>query len=108
MQNQYEDAKEKLEQAQQQFTQIGSKLGAAQCLQGLGNILRMQNQYEDAKEKLEQAQQQFTQIGDKLGAAQCLQNLEEISSNPMKPHTLLQRLMQKLKHRKSVKHWTKL
>jgi tetratricopeptide (TPR) repeat protein len=74
----YEEAAEKLNQAWQQFLQIGDALGTAQCLQGLGEILQMQAKYEEATEKLGQAQQQFIELGDLIGAAQCLQTLREM------------------------------
>jgi hypothetical protein len=64
--------------AQQQFIQVGDRLGAAQCLKSLGNIMHMQNRYEDAAQRLLEAQQQFIQIGNKIGVAQCLQSLGNI------------------------------
>ena len=63
------------------FIDIGDRLGAAQCLQSLGDILRMQNQYEEAQLKLEEARSDFIHIGDRLGAAQCLQSLGEHLAN---------------------------
>jgi len=56
MRHQYEEAQLKLEEARSEFITIGSRLGAAQCLQSLGNILKMQDQYEEAQLKLEEAQ----------------------------------------------------
>ena len=54
------------------------QLGATQCLQSLGNILRMQDRYPEAQEKLEEAQKQFNLIGSQLGAAQCLRSHGDI------------------------------
>ena len=78
VQNQYEEAQLKLEEARSQFINVGDRLGAAQCLWSLGNILRMQDQYEGAQLKLEEAKSQFIDVGDQLGAAQCLQSLGNI------------------------------
>ena len=50
----------------------------AQCLQTLGNILRMQIQHEEARLKLEEAHSEFILIGDRLRAAQCLRILGNI------------------------------
>jgi hypothetical protein len=73
LQNRYEDATERLLQAQQQFIHVGDKLDVAQqCLQSLGDIMCMQNIYEDATQRLLEAQQQFIQIGNEIGAAQCI------------------------------------
>jgi len=78
MRNQYEEAQLKLEEARSEFITIGDRLGAAQCLRSLGDILQMWDQYE-AQLKLEEAQSEFITIGDRLGAAQCLQSLGNIS-----------------------------
>jgi tetratricopeptide (TPR) repeat protein len=58
-----------LQEAKEQFEQIGEKLGAAQCLQSLANICRMLGQYDQAKSMLQEAKGQYEQIGEKLGAA---------------------------------------
>lgn len=50
----------------------------AQCLQMLGDILRMQGENEDARLKLSEARAEFINIGDRLGAAQALHSLGEI------------------------------
>ncbi|KAK0205581.1 hypothetical protein DFS33DRAFT_1474315 [Desarmillaria ectypa] len=68
-------AQEKIKQALEMFEKIEDTLGVAQCLQGLGNILRMMDQYSEARTKLEQALEMFEKIGDTLGAAQCLKIL---------------------------------
>jgi len=60
----YEEAQLKLEEAQSEFITIGSRLGAAQCLQSLGDILRMQHQHQEAHLKLEEAQTEFIAIGN--------------------------------------------
>ncbi|KAF5347167.1 hypothetical protein D9758_011035 [Tetrapyrgos nigripes] len=78
MLGQYEDAKVMLEEAKEQFEGVGSRLGAAQCLQSLGDICRLLSQYEDAKVMLEQARKHFEQVGDRLGAAQSLRILGRI------------------------------
>ena len=78
MQDQYEEARLKLEEAHSQFTIIGNQLGATRCLRSLGNILGMQDQYEEARLQLEEAHSQFTIIGDLLGATQCLRSLGDI------------------------------
>ena len=78
MQNQYEEAQLKLEEAHSEFIIIGDRLGATQCLRSLGDILRMQDQYEEARLKLEGACSEFIVIGDRLGATQCLQSLGNI------------------------------
>ena len=78
MQDQYEEARLKLEDARSEFIIIGNRCGAAQCLKSLGNIFRMQDQYEDARLKLEQARSEFIVIGDRLGATQCLRSLGDI------------------------------
>ena len=54
-------------------------LGAAQCLQSLGNISYMRDEYDDAQRQLEDARQAFEAIGDRLDAAQCLRSLGNIS-----------------------------
>ena len=66
-----------LEEARAQFIDIGNRLGAVQCLQSLGNILRMQHHHEEARLQLEEARSQFIDVGNRLGAAQCLQSLGE-------------------------------
>ena len=70
-------AQSKLEEVHSEFVVIGNRLGATQCLQSLGKILRMQDQDEEARLKLE-AHCEFIIIGDRLGAAQCLQSLSNI------------------------------
>ena len=75
MQDEYEEAQLKLEEARSDFINIGDQLGAAQCLQSLGDILQMQHQYEEAQLRLEEARSEFIVIGDQLRAAQCLQSL---------------------------------
>ena len=52
---QYEQGTKEFEEAYNRFTQIRDQLGAAQCLQSLGDILRMQSRYTEAQEKLEEA-----------------------------------------------------
>ena len=79
MQDQYEEARSKLEEARLIFIDNGDRSGAAQCLKSLGNILRVQNQYEEARSKLEHARLIFIDIGDRSGAAYCLRNLGKIS-----------------------------
>ncbi|KAK0443046.1 uncharacterized protein EV420DRAFT_1577278 [Desarmillaria tabescens] len=59
----------------QMFETIGNSLGAAQCLQSLGDILWMTDQYPEAVSKLEKAMQMFKTIGDSLEAAQCVKIL---------------------------------
>jgi hypothetical protein len=78
MQHNYEEAVDVLKKAQDQFIEIGDRLGVAQCSQSLGNILHMQHNYKEAVEVLKKAQDQFVEIGDQLGVAQCSQSLGNI------------------------------
>ncbi len=71
-------ALEYIDEAMQIFKNIGDSLGVAQCLQRLGDILRMSDQYLEATAKLEKAMQMFENIGNSLETAQCLQILENI------------------------------
>ena len=66
MQDKYTEASDTLREARRQFLEIGDVLGAAQCLQSLGNIFCMQNEYIEASEALIEAQRQFLEIGDVL------------------------------------------
>ncbi|KAK0245014.1 hypothetical protein EDD85DRAFT_895357 [Armillaria nabsnona] len=75
---QYKLAQEHVYKAMLVFEDIGDTCGAAQCLQSLGDILRMTNQYSEATVKLEKAIQIFENIEDTLGVAQCLQSLGNI------------------------------
>ena len=79
MQDQYEEAQLKLEEACSEFIIIGDRLGAAQCLRSLGNILRMQVQCEEARLKLEEARSEFTHIGFQQDADSCQQCLDDIA-----------------------------
>ncbi|PBK60108.1 hypothetical protein ARMSODRAFT_898511 [Armillaria solidipes] len=78
--NQYKLAQEEVYKAIQIFEDIGDSLGAAQCLQSLGDILQMTDQYSEATAtvNLEKAMQMFEDIDSSLGAAQCLQSLGNI------------------------------
>jgi len=58
------------------FTDIGDRLGAAQCLQSLGHILGVQSQYEQAQLRLEEARSIFTDLGDQPAAARCTECLD--------------------------------
>ena len=78
MQDEYSKAKLLLTDAKAQFEKIGDQLGAAHCLQSLGNICHMQDEYSKAKLLLTDAKTQFEKVGDQLGAAQCLQCLGDI------------------------------
>ena len=78
MQAKYTEASEALTEAKRQFFDIGSALGAAQCLKSLGNILHRQHKYTEASEALTEAQRQFLDIGDVHGAAQCSNILNDI------------------------------
>ncbi len=75
---QYKLAQEHVYKAMLIFEDIGDTRGAAQCLQSLGDILRMTDQYSEATVKLEKAIQTFENIEDTLGVAQCLQSLGNI------------------------------
>ncbi|KAK0245048.1 hypothetical protein EDD85DRAFT_758299 [Armillaria nabsnona] len=76
--NQNKLAQEYVYKAIQMFEDIDDSLGAAQCLQSLGNILQMTDQYSEATIKLEKAMQMFEDIDDSHGVAQCLQGLGDI------------------------------
>ncbi|KAF5338675.1 hypothetical protein D9758_018035 [Tetrapyrgos nigripes] len=78
MQNQYKDAESTIQQAKRQFEGLGDRMGAAQCLQTLGDICRVLNQPKDATVMLQQAKEQFEGVGHRLAAAQCLQSLGNI------------------------------
>jgi hypothetical protein len=78
MQGNYEEAVDVLKKAQDQFVEIGDRLGAAQCSRSLGVILHMQDNYEEAVDVLKNARDQFVKIGHRLGAAQCSQSLGNI------------------------------
>ena len=72
MQDKYVEASCALTDAKAQFENIGSRLGAAQCLRSMGDILKMQAKYDEASSTLTDAKVQFETIGSQLGAAQCL------------------------------------
>ncbi|KAF8576876.1 hypothetical protein K439DRAFT_1622511 [Ramaria rubella] len=74
----YKDAQDTLAEAQRQFVAIGTQLGAAQCLQSLGDVQHMQGNHKGAQDMLAEAQCQFVAIGDQQGVAQCLQGLGDI------------------------------
>ncbi|PBK98420.1 hypothetical protein ARMGADRAFT_575728 [Armillaria gallica] len=76
--NQHKLAQEYGYKAMQMFEDIDDSLGAAQCLQSLGDILQMTDQYSAATIKLEKAMQMFEDIDNSLGVAQCLQSLGDI------------------------------
>ena len=78
VQDKYEEARLKLEEARSIFIDVGNHRGAAQCLKRLGDLLWMQDQNEEARLKLEEARSIFIDIGDRVGAAQCLQSLCEV------------------------------
>ena len=78
MVHEYEEAELELKLGQDMFLEIEDQLGAAQCLQSLGNICYLQAKYRVAQTMLENAQTQFQNIGDQLGVAQCLKYLGNI------------------------------
>ena len=78
MQSNYKEAADVLNKAREQFIEIGNRLGAAQCLRSLGDILYMQDNYKEAVDVLNNARDQFVEIGSQLGAAQCSQSLGNI------------------------------
>jgi uncharacterized membrane protein YfbV (UPF0208 family) len=55
LQDNYKEAANVLKKAQDQFVQISSQLGAAQCSQSLGDILHKQSNYEEAADVLKKA-----------------------------------------------------
>ncbi|KZT22754.1 hypothetical protein NEOLEDRAFT_1070909, partial [Neolentinus lepideus HHB14362 ss-1] len=62
-QSYYVQATLKTQEALQHYQKAGNRLGAAQCLQSIGDILGMESNYSDAKDKLKDAMEQFQQIG---------------------------------------------
>ena len=79
LQSKYTESSDTLKEAQKQFLEIGSVLGAAQCLQSLGNILRTcSSNTPKPLTALREAQGQFLEIGSAIGVAQCLQRSGDI------------------------------
>ncbi|THU91468.1 hypothetical protein K435DRAFT_841004 [Dendrothele bispora CBS 962.96] len=78
MQGRYSEAADMLSNAHSQFEKFGNQLGAAQCLQSLGDIHSMQGRYSEAADMLSNAHSQFEKFGNQLGAAQCLKSLGDI------------------------------
>ena len=76
-----DEARSKLTIAKELFIASGSKLEAAQCLRGLGEIAQMEHKYEDAKVILSDAKKEFydAESRNMLGLAQCIQCLGEIA-----------------------------
>ena len=68
-----------LSAAQAKFESIGNHMGAAQCLQSLGDIQCMLDHYDTAQEVLSVAQAKFEALIDnQMGVAQCLQSLGNV------------------------------
>ncbi|KZT22753.1 hypothetical protein NEOLEDRAFT_628812 [Neolentinus lepideus HHB14362 ss-1] len=69
----------------EQFQQIGSRLGAAQCLKSIGIILHEEGSSHVAKEKLEQAWTLYQHMGlgylhDAISCHQLLENVAAIDN----------------------------
>ena len=71
-----------LGEAQEQFIEIRNRLGAAQCLQALGDNDRFEGKYVDAEEFLTQAQDEFLNIGNSKGVEWCKSSLSKVVKAP--------------------------
>ena len=67
-----------LREAREQFIKIGNRLGAAECLQALGDNNRFEGKYVEGEELLTQARDEFLNIGDSLGVEQCESSLSKV------------------------------
>ena len=67
-----------LKEAQVKFIEIGSWVGAAKCLQALGDNNHFEGKYVEAKELLTQARDEFLNIGDSRGVEECESSLSEV------------------------------
>ena len=78
MMSEYEEAREKYEEARPIYAAIGDRLGEANCIQSLGDVHRMMSEYEEAREKYEEARPIYAAIGARLGEANCIKSLGDV------------------------------
>ena len=71
MQDQYAEAKSKLEEAMEEFREIEDRLGAAWCLEHLGQVFLGMNNKEDAERHLQAAKDLFLSIGFAEDVSRC-------------------------------------
>ncbi|KZO91845.1 TPR-like protein [Calocera viscosa TUFC12733] len=74
----YGDCVPMLATAEVALQAMGHRLGAARCIQNLGNLLYTQDRYAEAADKLREAKAAFEAIGDPSGTAQCTLSLGDV------------------------------
>ena len=67
-----------LSEAREQCIKIGDQLGAAYCLEALGDNNRFEGKYVEAKELLTRAKDEFLNFGYSLGVERCESKLSEV------------------------------
>jgi tetratricopeptide (TPR) repeat protein len=89
--SQYQEARERYEQALPIYREIGSRLGQANAISSLGDVHYGLSQYQEARERYEQALPIYREIGDRLGQANChfgLADLERAAGDYATAETL--------------------
>ena len=67
-----------LERARAIYNTLKDHKGVAQCLQQLGDNLRLQSRYEESNALLVEAKSKFDNINNTFGSAQCLRSMGDI------------------------------
>ena len=78
MENRYEEAKEALTKAKEEFELIGERLGSAQCIEFLGKDAEDCGDYRNAKQMYRQALKVQEAIGLSSEIARCQRRLENL------------------------------
>ncbi|KAG8980154.1 hypothetical protein FRB93_009633 [Tulasnella sp. JGI-2019a] len=80
MQGRYDEAQAAYQQSDRTYSELGDRLGVANCLWSLGEVHRIQGRYDEARAAFRHASRKYTELGNQLGSANCLQSLGKMES----------------------------
>ena len=72
------EARERYEEAQPIYHEIGERLGEANCIKSLGDVHLQLAEYRQARERYAEAQPIYHEIGSRLSEANCIRSLGDV------------------------------
>jgi tetratricopeptide (TPR) repeat protein len=76
--SEYDEARQRYEQALPIYQDIGARVGEANCIKSLGDVHRMLSEYDEARQRYEQALPIYQDIGARVGEANCIKSLGDV------------------------------